>query len=289
MVAQAVTEAAIDIGTNSTRLLVVEGESEMRETVVTGLGRGIAHSSRISSRAISETIAVLERFRQTMDRAGVGSWRAVATSATRDAANRDDFLVAAAAALRGPVDVISGREEAALSYRGATAGMVEVGGVVVIDIGGGSTEVISAEGALSVDVGSVRLTDLCLPSRPASREALDDGFSYTRRVLSPVPRLGSRGIGVAGTWTSIGGLEAGDAADVHGLTLDRATVDRWVVTLGGLTVEETRRLGGLDPDRAPVILAGAVVAAAVMDHLGLGSVVVSERDLLDGVVATLQD
>ncbi len=289
MVSQAVTEAAIDIGTNSTRLLVVDGESEMREAVVTGLGRGIAHSSRISSSAISNTITVLEGFRQMMDRAGVESWRAVATSATRDATNRDDFMGAAAAALRGPVDVISGQEEAALSYRGATSGMAEVGGVVVIDIGGGSTEVISADGAFSVDVGSVRLTDLCLPSRPASREELDDGFSHTRQVLSPVPRLGSRGIGVAGTWTSLGGLETGEADDVHGLTLDRATVERWVVALGGLTIEETRILGGLDPDRAPVILAGAVVAAAVMDHLGLGSVSVSERDLLDGVVATLRD
>ncbi len=289
MVAPPVTIAAIDIGTNSTRLLVVDGESERREAIVTGLGRGVARTSEMRADAIVETVSVLRRYREIMDEAGVGSWRAVATSASRDATNREVFLQAAESALGGKVDVISGGEEAALSYRGATTVLDDDEGVVVVDIGGGSTEVITAQEAISVDVGSVRLTDMCLPNRPASGDEVAEGLAFTRRALESVPKSGSRGIGVGGTWTSIGGLERGAVAGVHGLTLDRAAVDRWIDTLAGRTVAQTQRLPGLDPARAPVILGGAVVAATVMEHLGLETTVVSERDLLDGVIAHLRD
>jgi exopolyphosphatase / guanosine-5'-triphosphate,3'-diphosphate pyrophosphatase len=187
-------------------------------------------------------------------------------------------------------DVISGEEEARLAYAGATAGRADE--PVVIDIGGGSTEFVFADAtdisAVSVDIGSVRLTDRLLPNRPAAYPELEAASEHVAGLFEDLDLpLGRPAVGVAGTWTSLAAIHAGSAESVHGATLDRVTVDRLVARLAASTVAGTSTLSGLDPARAPVILGGAVIAREAMRRLRVPAVTVSERDLLDGVVAGL--
>ncbi len=287
------SRAAVDIGTNSMRLLIVDdaGVEVTRIQRVTGLGRGVDAAGRFDPDAVRRTIEVLEEFGQAMK--SVTAKRAVATSASRDASDREGFLDLAEQALGIRPEVIPGTEEAALSYAGATAGML--GESVVVDIGGGSTEFVWREGdelkASSFDVGSVRLTERHLQFRPAPFDAVEAAALSCQDAFEPVATLGGRfeAIGVAGTWTSLAAivLESADRSAVHGFRLDRTGVDRLVGRLASLTVADTAALAGLDPARAPVILAGAIVAREAMRALGVDQVAVSERDLLDGVVAGL--
>ena len=285
------TRAAIDIGSNSIRLLIVDdaGAEIVREQTVTGLGRGVDSTRRLPAAAVEQTVAVLEDYHRRCEAHGVNQLTAVATSATRDADDRDGFLDRAATALGVRPTVISGSEEAELAFMGATAGRTDE--CVVVDIGGGSTEfVYRADGieALSIDIGSVRLTDRLLPNRPASYEELETASEHVGGLFEDVDVPDDRAvIGVAGTWTSLAAILAGDAA-VHGSVIDRLTADRLLVRLAALSVEETARLPGLDPARAPVILGGAVIAREAMRRLQASDVTVSERDLLDGVVAGLR-
>jgi exopolyphosphatase / guanosine-5'-triphosphate,3'-diphosphate pyrophosphatase len=287
-----VTRAAIDIGSNSIRLLIVDdaGVDIVRRQRVTGLGRGVDSSRLLSAGAVEETLAVLEDYRRRCDAHGVMELRAVATSATRDAHNRDDFIDRAATVLGVRPDVITGSEEAELAFTGATAG--RMGECVVVDIGGGSTEFVyrnDAIGAATIDIGSVRLTDRLLPNRPASYEELETAAQHVAGLFEDVDAPGGRVVvGVAGTWTSLAGILAADAAAVHDSVIDRLAADRLVVRLAALSVDETAQLPGLDPARAPVILGGAVIAREAMRRLQTGEVRVSERDLLDGVVAGLR-
>jgi exopolyphosphatase/guanosine-5'-triphosphate,3'-diphosphate pyrophosphatase len=283
------TRAAIDIGTNSMRLLIVddEGHDLVRLAKVTGLGRGTDASGKLSDEAIERTIVVFEEFGRLCDEHGVDRRRAVATSATRDAGNRDEFLARAESALGVRPEAISGVEEAELAYFGATRG--RSGDFAVVDIGGGSTEFVFRTdeiNAVSIDIGSVRLTDRLLFERPATFEAVESAAAHVERMFAEVAVPdGSRIIGVAGTWTSLAAIIAGREGSVHDSVIDRLSADRLVARLAGLTVEETERLPGLDPARAPVILAGAVIARQVLRTLDVPEVAVSERDLLDGIVA----
>jgi exopolyphosphatase / guanosine-5'-triphosphate,3'-diphosphate pyrophosphatase len=270
------------------RLLVVDddGTDLVRVSRVTGLGKGVDSTGRLSADAIDRTISVFEEFARLC---GDARRRAVATSATRDATNRDEFLDRAAVALGVRPEMISGTEEAELAYQGAAAGRDEE--CVVVDIGGGSTEFVYRTvevHAISIDIGSVRLTDRLLPARPAAYETVEKAVEHVEGMFAGVEvPAGLPVVGVAGTWTSLAAVSAQNEGSVHGMTLDRLTVDRLVVRLASLSLAETEQLPGLDPARAPVILGGAVIAREVMRLLRSDEVTVSERDLLDGVVAGL--
>lgn len=291
--------AAVDIGTNSMRLLAVsaDGHELARLQEVTGLGKGVDATRRLDPGAIERTIGALAGFGARMRELGVTRVRAVATSACRDADNREEFLDRAEAVLGVRPQVIDGAEEAALAFAGATGHLDSAVGTLVSDIGGGSTEFVwSVRGRVrsaSVDVGSVRLTDRLLPARPASFDELERASRHVAGLFAgvetpPRPRLV---IGVAGTWTSLSAihqdLPAYDRGRVEGSSLMRLDLDRLVERLAALTVAETAAIPGLDPARAPVILSGAVVAREVARRLAVTWVRVSERDLLDGVVAGL--
>ena len=279
----------VDIGTNSVRLLITDGEVESgRQVEVTGLGRGVDTTGRLSVEAVEETISSLERYGEAMDNHRVERRRAIATSAARDAQNRDEFFDLAESALGVRPILISGEEEARLAYQGATAGLDQSETWVVTDIGGGSTEFVTRRGQVSVNIGSVRLTERHLPSRPPQPGELASSREKLRRLFSPVG-LGQSGplVGVAGTWTSLAAialeLPSYDRAIVHSSILPAGQIAETVQRLSRLTLEQTASIPSLDPKRAPVILAGSVIAEAVMESLGSDSVLISESDSLDGV------
>lgn len=279
-------KAAVDIGTNSIRLLIDQGIG--RRERVTGLGRGVDAGGELSEEAMARTVAVLDEYGAVIREHGVERIRAVATSATRDASNREFFLDQAERALGVRPECITGVEEARLAYAGAVADARGDGPFTVVDIGGGSTEFVTSSSAVSVDIGSVRLTERALPERPASFERVEaasrlvEGLMVTGLAATLVT---GTVLGVAGTWTSIAGLLGCDP--IHHAIVGRMDVDRLVLRLAALTVEQTALLSGLDPARAPVILGGVIVARQAMRHLAVDSVIVSEHDLLDGVIDSM--
>jgi exopolyphosphatase/guanosine-5'-triphosphate,3'-diphosphate pyrophosphatase len=254
--------AAVDIGTNSMRLLVVHliggGLAELgRYERVTGLGRGVDATGELSEEAMDRTLLALSEFGGRMREMGVERRRAVATSASRDARNREMFFDRAELALGVRPEVISGDEEAALAFGGATSRTGEPAPHLVIDIGGGSTEFVTIEGGRSFDVGSVRLTDRVLTARPAPPGQVGASRALVAEMFLPVTPFVGSVIGVAGTWTSLARIHHGDSNLVR---LSLADITGLVERLSGLTEEQTAALPGLDPARAPVILAGAVIA-----------------------------
>jgi exopolyphosphatase/guanosine-5'-triphosphate,3'-diphosphate pyrophosphatase len=295
--------AAVDIGTNSMRLLIadavegrlVEGERHSR---VTRLGEGVDRDRRFAEEPMRRTLEALAWYGERMRAERVERARAIATSATRDAGNREEFLDRAGAALGTRPDVIDGEEEAALSFAGATAGITAAGSVAVVDIGGGSTEFVYGadrpEYARSIDIGSVRLTERAIPDRPAPPEQVTAAQQMVATAFAEVqlPGRAQHAIGVAGTITSLAAMALGlaehDRAAVHGSTLGTTDIDLLIGRLAGLTVEGTiAAFPALDPMRAPVILGGAIVAAGVLHHLGVDGFAVSESDILDGVAMAL--
>ncbi len=290
----------VDIGSNSMRLLIADGERSGdlaeagRWVEVTSLGRGVDSTGALSEGAMEDTLVVLRRFGGLMDSHEVNRRLAIATSASRDSSNRETFFDRCELALGIRPTLITGSEEARFAFRGATSGLALPGPVVVSDIGGGSTEFVWSDRELSVDIGSVRLTDRHLPDRPASPTQVGEAQAAVHSLFSGVdPPGGDSLVGVAGTWTSLAAIDQQladyDPERVHGYTLTREAVGTWVIELADMTTEETMAIPGLDPKRAPVILAGAVVALGVMDALGGDEATVSERDTLDGVVMQLLD
>ena len=294
--------AAVDIGTNSTRLLIADASygggtgpvlTDMRRTeMVTGLGRGVDRSGRLSAEAVERTIRVLESYGRLIGEAGVEAGRAVATSAARDAANGRDFLEAASDALGFRPEIIDGGEEAALVFAGAARHAADPGAVIVVDIGGGSTEMVTDLGGVSMDIGSVRLSERRIPRHPAAPEDLAAARREAARVLGTPNVPGRRkGIGAAGTWTSLAalhlGLDGGGPEQVEGTVLDIGGLEALVEWLGSLTLEEKEALPALNPKRAPVILGGAVVAETALRVLDLEEITVTNHDILDGVCLSL--
>ncbi|MGI9608955.1 MAG: exopolyphosphatase [Acidimicrobiia bacterium] len=293
---------AVDIGTNSMRLLVAEvGDGDVqwldRRTTVTGLGVGVDADGRLGEAAMSRTVEVLTGYGRTLAEAGVTACRGIATSAARDAANREEFLDRAEAALGFRPEVVSGEEEAALAFAGATRAVEAAPPYAVIDIGGGSTEFVFGDDQptfrTSVDIGSVRLTDRILKDRPASPDQLAFAQDAAAETLSSVelPGIPQQVIGVAGTFTALSAisqdLPAYDPGLVHGSTLTLVRLVELVLYLSLLSLEETEAISSLDPARAPVILAGGVVAAEAVRRCGAASIRVSEHDSLDGIALAL--
>ncbi|MDE0170880.1 MAG: hypothetical protein OXS29_15460 [bacterium] len=285
--------AAVDMGTNSTRLLIADRREtglvdvERIETV-TGLGRGVDRSARLSPDGIERTARVLQSYGRRIRQAGVQAARAVATSAARDASNRDEFVEAATRALGFRPDIISGEEEAGLVFAGATGGTRDPGATVVVDIGGGSTEIVTDEGGVSTDIGSIRLTERCLPNHPATVRDLAAARREAARVMSAadLPRR-SYAMGAAGTWTSLAAmhlrLDSYDSHEVEGTTLGVEDAERMVAWLGSLSLADKKAIRSLNPKRAPIILGGAVVAETSLRLLGLKRITVTGHDILDGV------
>jgi len=279
----------VDIGTNSMRLLLADGSGDLgRWEEVTGLGRSVDATGELSESAISDSLTALARYGSLMDEAGVTKRAAVATSASRGASNREVFFDRVEQVLGVRPALISGEEEAALAYAGATRDLNLPGPVVVSDIGGGSTEFATEAGGVSVEIGSVRLTERHLPNRPASSRELTGARAKVARLFAAVeiPRAKLL-VGVAGTWTSLAAIVRDSPSLEEGTRLSKEEMGSLVDDLAALTIEETADIPNLHPARAPVILSGAVVAAGVMEVTGAEEAHISGHDTLDGVAMNL--
>jgi exopolyphosphatase/guanosine-5'-triphosphate,3'-diphosphate pyrophosphatase len=296
--------AAVDCGTNSTRLLVAgpDGRTLDRLMTITRLGEGVDETARLAPAAIARTLEVLRQYRAVMDRLSVGRFMATATSAVRDAANAEDFLEPAASVLGHAPLVLPGEREGRLSYSGATAELdPATGPFTVVDVGGGSTELVTtaANGeieAVSLDVGCVRVTERFLASDPPTQAEMSTARRAIETLLegaSAGPRYGGgrRLVGLAGTVSALAvmslGLDAYDRAAVHHSVLTLAAVEELIAVMAGVPVEERRRLPGIEKARADVLIGGSLVLAGVMAHVGAAELIVSEADILDGIVAEL--
>jgi exopolyphosphatase / guanosine-5'-triphosphate,3'-diphosphate pyrophosphatase len=299
--------AALDCGTNSTRLLVVgpSGDVRAREMTITRLGEGVDASGVLRPEAMERTFAALRAYRSIMDAQGVNRARLVATSAVRDAANGEAFLVPAADIVGAPAELLSGQEEGKLAYAGATADLRDRGGrVVVVDIGGGSTELTTALGAAvrsySMDIGCVRLTERFLRGDPPSGPEVTAALGAIAAALDvaerEIPELGSTDpgvlVGLAGTVSTLASLELGlveyDRDVIHHAVLPLSAVERWCDLLGAETVAERGKRPGLPEGRQDVIFGGALVLREVMRRLRMPECTVSEADILDGLVMSLR-
>jgi exopolyphosphatase/guanosine-5'-triphosphate,3'-diphosphate pyrophosphatase len=277
----------VDLGTNSTRLLVADVldghvEEVERRTEITRLGEGVDERRKLLPLPIARVRNVLTEYRRDLQRLGAERVLTIATSAVRDAENGEAFLGEIEWSYGFTTRLLTGDEEAALTLRGVATGRRLGDGTLVLDVGGGSTELITTASRTSVDVGSVRLTERHLPSDPPTQEELEAAASDVRDVLPDLEPTGA--VGVAGTITTLAALELGgyDQERVHGYRLTRDAVERQLERLASLPLSERRELPGLEPERAPVILGGAVVVREVLDRYGLDGLEVSERDLLHG-------
>jgi len=292
------------LGTNSTRLLVAtvaeDGTLEEidRRTYVTHLGHGVDTTGRLSDDAMERVHARLSAYREIADAHGAQRRVAVATSAVRDAENGEHFRDAVSRRHGFEVRVISGDEEARLTFLGATSGRGPAGGpILVFDIGGGSTEyVVGAPGAppsfhVSTRLGSVRQTERHIHTDPPRGEQLSALAEATAHIIATAIPEDERtrvdtGIAVAGTATSLAAidqrLDPYDPAKVQGYVLTLAAGERMLAMLAAIPVAERRGVTGLLPDRAPTIVTGAVILLESMRAFGLESVEISEADILHG-------
>ncbi|MHB1486399.1 MAG: DUF501 domain-containing protein [Acidimicrobiales bacterium] len=296
--------AAIDCGTNSTRLLVAAPDGTPLERVmhITRLGHGVDATGRLAPEAIDRTVAVLVGFKEIMDQFGVTRARMTATSAARDSANRSEFLAAAAAAVGVEAEMLSGADEGRLSYAGATAELPsELGPYLVVDIGGGSTELFTATGphpgkvvGLSMDVGCVRLSERFLISDPPTLVQLVETRAFVAewvdRARHEVPELaGARVmVGLAGTVSALAlvsqQLRRYSRERIHHHVLARSEVDRLWVELASQKLTARRKHMGPEAARADVIVGGVTILSEVMEAFGHEQCLVSEADILDGLI-----
>jgi exopolyphosphatase/guanosine-5'-triphosphate,3'-diphosphate pyrophosphatase len=277
----------VDLGTNSTRLLVAEVddgrvEEVARHTQITRLGEGVDERRKLLPLPIARVRNVLADYRRELEELGAERVLAIGTSAIRDAENGEAFLGEVEWSYGFATRLLSGSDEAQLTRRGVANGRKLGDDTLVLDVGGGSTELITARERTSLDVGSVRLTERYLHSDPPTDEELD---AAARAVRDELPSLEPDGaIGVAGTITTLAALELGgyDPQRVHGYRLSREGVGAQLDRLASLPLAQRRELAGLEPERAPVIVAGAVIVREVLDRYGLAGLEVSERDILHG-------
>ena len=309
--------AAIDCGTNSIRLLIADASGGQlidvhREMRIVRLGQGVDATGQFAPEALQRTRSALVDYAELCTAHGVDRIRMVATSATRDAGNRDVFFAMTAEVLRDVVDgavaeVITGVEEAELSFRGAVNELDSAAGpFVIVDLGGGSTEVVlgtdTVTASFSADIGCVRLTERCLHSDPptvaevaAAREVVRERLGEALRIV-PVEQARTW-VGVAGTMTTVAALAQGmttyDSAAIH---LLRVSMDRLLTVCDGLiAMPRTQRaaLGPMHEGRVDVIGGGAIVieelAYALRVRAGIEELTVSEHDILDGIALSIAD
>ncbi len=295
--------AAIDVGTNTTRLLVAEAHGGTyreldRRLSYTRLGEGVDAQSRIQPEAMKRTLGAIAEFCSVCGEFGVQQISIAGTSAVRDASNRESFLQAAEQLAGVPAKALSGEEEAQLSFMGATAELVD-GLRLVCDIGGGSTEFILGEPhseellRTSLNVGSVRLTERFLKSDPPATEemlmleaAIDAALEDVDHAIGEIAE--ARLVGLGGTVTTLAAInleiERYQPELIHLAELDGGEVTRIYHLLAGMSVEERSTLPCLPKGRADVIVAGASILSRVMARWSFPAVLVSERDILEGLV-----
>jgi exopolyphosphatase/guanosine-5'-triphosphate,3'-diphosphate pyrophosphatase len=282
--------AAVDLGTNTTRLLVADvadgrvEEVEKRLTI-TRLGEGVDARRRLLPLPIARVRNCLTDYRRAAEELGAERILLIATSAVRDAENGEAFLGEIEWSYGFATRLLTGDEEAQLVRRGVG----EVGAeTLILDVGGGSTELIAGDWHESIDMGSVRMTERFLPSDPPTDREVDACAAAVRSLLAErLPELEVRdAIGVAGTVTTLAALDLGlaeyDADRVHGHRIPAASVDEQLRRLAALPLAERREVPALEPERAPVIVGGVVVVREVMRHFGLEELEASERDILHG-------
>jgi exopolyphosphatase / guanosine-5'-triphosphate,3'-diphosphate pyrophosphatase len=281
--------AAVDLGTNTTRLLVADVDDGRvdevhRETHITRLGEGVDARKRLLPVPIARVRNVLADYRRTLERLGAERTLAVATSAVRDAENGEAFLGEIEWSYGFATRLVSGDDEALLTRRGVQP----AAGTLVLDIGGGSTELIVDDFHASLDLGSVRYTERYIDTDPPGSAELDACAAAVRAVLEErVPVRAEAAVGVAGTVTTLAALDLGlttyDRERVHGHRLTLEGARRQLARLAALPLAERRQVPALDPERAPVIVVGAVILTETLLFFGLDAIEVSEHDILDGI------
>lgn len=291
--------AAVDCGTNSTRLLISDGTTQLeRHMRITRLGAGVDRTGRLDPESIERTLSVMRDYRAMMDRYQVAGIRIAATSASRDASNRDEFFGPATDILGAEPELISGEEEARLSFEGATADLAEGGRTLVVDIGGGSTEFVvgidGVEESLSTDMGCVRMTEKYLHGDPPRPEELSNCLAEVTQHLDDVAREvpGAAGavrfVGLAGTVTTVAAVEIGlaehDRDALHHFVLTREAAEDVFRTLATEAAEDRRHNPGLDPGRVDVIVGGCCILVGIFRYFGFSECIVSEADILDGLI-----
>ncbi len=298
--------AAIDCGTNSVRLLVSDGGRVTVERLmrITRLGQGVDATGRLDEEAIERTVAVLREYRGVIDRLGAERVRMTATSAARDASNRDAFFSAATEAVGVTPELLSGEEEGRLSFLGATADLdPSRGPFLVCDIGGGSTEFVwgttEAEVSVSTDMGCVRMTEAWLHTDPPAPLELSQALSvislHVDDVLREIPMAPEAAtfVGLAGTVSTAAAIELGlatyDRDQIHHFELTREAIEDVFRTLATESLEDRLANPGLEPQRADVIVGGLCVLVSIMRRLGFASCLVSESDILDGLAMSIAD
>lgn len=294
--------AAIDCGTNSIRLLVADvsdgvATELVREMRIVRLGQDVDATGRLAPEAIERTLAATREYVETIESLRADRVRFCATSAARDASNAEDFAAAVEAIVGVRPEILTGAEEARASFVGATRGLDAEGTVLVVDIGGGSTELVegrreSVEWSASLDIGSVRMTERFLPTDPPTSGEVDACGAFLRDALvaeaSGLAAVATL-VGVAGTITTVAAhaldLPAYERSAIHGARLTIAETRAACASLVGMTVDERRALPFMHPGRADVIGGGALVLDAVLTSLPLATneLIVSEHDILDGI------
>jgi exopolyphosphatase/guanosine-5'-triphosphate,3'-diphosphate pyrophosphatase len=296
--------AAIDCGTNSTRLLVAHpGQPALTRLMrITRLGEGVDRTKRLAPAAIERTVAVLAEYRSAMDRYEVGAIRMTATSAARDALNREEFFAGAEAAVGVRPELLDGSEEARLSFVGATYELPPpTGPWLVADLGGGSTELAAGSdpdagplASWSLDMGCVRVTERFLAADPPTADQLRQARNFADGLLDDAVRaqpglLAVRTlVGLAGTVAALAAFDQGlpgyERDRVHHYRLRRKRVDAALSRLASTDAAGRRAMPGIEPERADVIVGGTVILAAIMDRFGFDECLTSEADILDGLV-----
>ena len=299
--------AAIDCGTNSTRLLVVDADGTALERLmrITRLGAGVDSTGTLAPEAIDRTLSVLTGYRQVMDKFDVVRGRLAATSAARDASNGAEFLHAAGEVTGIEPELLVGTDEGRLSLAGAVSDLDhDEGPFLVLDIGGGSTELVTGSGpddpelsVVSLQVGCVRITERFLTSDPPTAAELREAEAMVNELLEQAiadhPRFlaAHRLVGLAGTVTTLASLHLGldlyDRDRIHHAVLTAGDVYDWYRTLASEVTAARLDRAGMVPGREDVIAAGALILAAVMTRFGFDECLVSEADILDGMAAEL--
>lgn len=297
--------AAIDVGTNSTRLLVAEEQaggfrSLERRMIITRLGEGVHERRRLAPAALGRTLATIADYAAVCGEYGVAKLRVTGTSAVRDAHNRAEFFEGVRRLTGAEPELLSGEQEARTTFVGAVSDLAETSPTLVVDIGGGSTElifgVVEPERLVSLDIGCVRMLEKHLRSDPPA----DDELTLLRAEVTEallrakgdldVPR-GTRLVGVAGTVTQLATLRAGldsyDPEITHHAVMTHGDVRRLARRLRTLPYEKRRRVKGLETGRVDVIVPGAEILLCVMETFDTPEVLVSEKDILDGLVLEL--
>ena len=286
--------AAVDLGTNSTRLLVADVDDGRiteiaRRLAITRLGEGVDERHELLPAAIARVHAVLDGYAREATELGAGRVLAVATSAVRDAANGPAFLRDLGTRYGWETRLLDGGQEAQMTFRGVTSDRTLQAGTLVVDIGGGSTELLvggptGVSFAASLQAGCVRLTERFLASDPPTIDELETAGAHVRSLLPDLEVAAA--IGVAGTITTAAaidlGLEDYDPVRIHGHRISRGAADGVLAQLSALPLAERERVPGLEPARAPVIIGGLVVLREVIGRYDLAEIEASERDILHG-------